>query len=235
MRFCGLRHVAAALLAAAATADDDASEWKVERIADAPALPQEIPEPFRKLLDPAGLRLLGKDAKPLCELWRCKDLPLLPKSPPSTDVRQSRLAPGLLVGAMRTFGATSDYRDQPIAAGVYGLRYFRQPVDGNHLGTADSRDFLVVTSFESDLDPKLIEKQDDLVALSVPVSPTDHALVLYVAEPPVEPAKDGAPRFFRRGERKEWAVELVLTGPAAGGNEPEQVRLGLVLVGHVAG
>jgi hypothetical protein len=162
----------------------------------------------------------------------------------------------------------TDYRDQAIAAGVYGLRYGQQPADGDHLGTSDSRDFLVLTSFEHDQDVAPVAKIDELVARSKPISPSEHAIVLYLAEaPPADathggsapaapaasspaPAKDGAPpagdanagaahdplpRFFQRGSKDEWALELLLHGRPEGGKEPEPLRAAVVLVGHTAG
>ena len=34
-----------------------------------------------------------------------------------------------------------DYRDQPIAKGVYTMRYGLQPVNGDHLGVSTYRDY----------------------------------------------------------------------------------------------
>jgi len=224
---------------------DGSDDYKVERIAsDAaapgapPALPSGIPAAFATLVDPRGLRLLGTDGKLLCELWLRREIELAAKPAAAMNVRQPRLPPGAFLGVLRASGATGDFRAQPIDAGTYGLRYFHQPADGNHLGTSDSRDFLIITSFEHDRDPSPVPKQDDLMALSTPVSPSDHALVLYVADLPAEdgdsPAADDAPRFYRRGEKEEWAVELSLAGRPPGAKEVESVRFGLVLVGHVA-
>src|SRR5262249_34388127 len=123
---------------------------------------------------------------------------------------------------------------QAIAPGCYGLRFGWQPDDGNHLGTSDSRDFLVVTSLAADKDPAPVGKLEDLVKLSVPASPSDHALVLYVAAPEGDAPKDGAVRLWKREGKEEWAADLTLAGKAAGAKEPVKVRIGLVLIGHVS-
>ena len=39
---------------------------------------------------------------------------------------------------------TADFRDQGIPAGTYILRYSQQPVDGAHVGTSTTRDFLAL-------------------------------------------------------------------------------------------
>lgn len=207
--------------------------------------PDGIPEALAKLLEPGGLRLLDREGKALCELWLRAEIPLPEKPGAEMNVRVPRLAPGTFVGAMNALGGTADYRDLPIEAGLYGLRYFHQPTDGNHLGTSDSRDFLILTSLAHDTDPAPVADLQALVDLSLPISMSDHAVVLYVAEihddaaagtadPPAPKPDPRAPRLFQREGREEWAVALTLRGRAPAAAETEDVRLALVLVGHTA-
>ena len=237
--------------AVSAGREDDGATWKVERVQPEegkPALPAEIPEAFAKLLDPAMLRLIPgdrKDGKPAVEIWLRRELPLpasAAQPAASSNVRHPKLPSGAFLGAMRTDGTTSDYREQEIPAGVHALRVFLQPTDGNHLGTSDSRDFVILTAFDHDKDPAPVATQDDLVALSVPISPSDHALVLYLCDPPsiqdppsAVPILDRSSRFFRRGDKHEWALELHLPARAPDAEKTESLRFGLVLLGHTAG
>jgi len=232
-------------LALSAAADEGGAGWKVERIAaptapaSEPALPKEVPEAFAKLLDPAlGLRLLDAEKKPAVELWLRAELPLAEKAPATaSNTRLGRIASGEIVGVMKAFGTTSDYREQTIEAGVYALRYFPQPADGNHLGTSDSRDFLILTSFAQDKDPAAIADQEKLMELARPISPSDHALVLYVTDVPADApaAEKDAPRFFQRRDKEEWALELVLPSRSPDAKDAVPIRLALVLIGHTAG
>ena len=231
-----------AALALSAAADEGGAGWKVERIAtpaSGPAFPKEVPEAFAKLLDPAsGLRLLDAEKKPAVELWLRAELPLAEKVPATaSNTRLGRIASGELVGVMKAFGTTGDYREQTIETGVYALRYFAQPADGNHLGTSDSRDFLILTSFAQDKDPAAIADQEKLMELARPISPSDHALVLYVTDVPAAApaAEKDSPSFFQRRDKEEWALELVVPARVPDAKATEQLRLALVLLGHTAG
>jgi len=205
----------------------------------APKLPSALPEAFQKKLDPRGVRLTGADGKAVCDVWLVSEVVLAEKPTGEQRVKVPTLPFGTLIGALQVTGAMTDYRNQPIAAGCYGLRIGWQPDDGNHLGTSDSRDFLVVTAFTHDKDPAPVAKLDDLVKLSVPASSTEHALVLYVAAPEGDAPKTGEPRLWKREGREEWAADLTLAGKAPdgkapGAKEPVKVRIGLVLIGHVS-
>jgi hypothetical protein len=248
----------------AATACVVADDYTVERIEPADAskpesttVPKEVPAAIAKTLERGGLRVTGKDGKTLCEVWLRSELAFATASDDASNVKQAKLPIGALVGVVKTFGRTHDYRDQAIAAGVHGLRYFHQPSDADHLGTSDSRDFLVVTGLAKDVDPAAVADRDKLVELSLVVSTTDHAVVLYVCPAPDAASKEGAPRVFQRPDKDEWALELTLRAPkkepraakpdanakgvasgAAGASvdaAPESLRFGLVLVGHTPG
>lgn len=213
------------------------SGWKVERIAaaeGATTVPDKVPAAFAKLLAPEGVRVTAPDGKVRAELWWRTAIPFTGQKP-SGNVLLAALAPGEFVGVLRAPGGTSDYRQQPIEAGLYGLRYFQQPSDPNHLGTADSRDFLVLTSLAEESTTDAVSDQDALVALAVPASSTDHAMILY-ATPASEPAPaDGAARVVRRGELDEWTLECTLSG-AKRPEEPAAptLRIALVVEGHAA-
>ena len=219
-------------------------EPRVERIA-APTgtdakkrlLPDAVPEPFAKLLDDkTGVRLVGADGKALCNLWIRTTIATNAKAAPG-GVKLGRLVPGSFVGVLSIVGEACDYRDQPIEAGLYALRYFVQPSDGNHLGTADTRDFLLLTKFEQDRDPAPIATQEKLVEFALAATTGTHAHVLYVAAIPEaiaaeKPAADGLPRLFQRPKREEWALDLSIAAEKAG---DDPIRFGLVLIGHTPG
>jgi hypothetical protein len=237
--------VAAALLVAAQEAKPPAvapvapakKEWRVEAIAaeagsNKSTVPAEVAEPFAKLLAAGGVRVVAPDGKTRAELWWRAALPLEAKAAEGS-FELGRVASGTFVGILRAPGTTADYRDQAIDAGVYALRYFHQPADANHLGTSDSRDFLILTSLKEEQSPDPVTTKEKLLELSVPISPSDHALVLYVTKASDPAPADGAARIVKRGESDDWALELALTGQVAGA-AVETLRLALVVEGHTA-
>lgn len=149
-------------------------------------------------------------------------------------MRLARLAAGTFVGALRAPGRTADYRDLEIDPGVYALRYSWQPSDGNHLGTSDSRDFFVLTSLAQERSPEPVADPAALVELAVAASPSEHALVLYVAPASGPAPADGAARVVRRGELDEWALEVALPARAPDAGKPDALRVALVVEGHTA-
>ena len=54
------------------------------------------------------------------------------------------LADGELLGVLQFATEGHDYRDQPIAKGVYTMRYGLQPVNGDHLGVSTYRDYVLL-------------------------------------------------------------------------------------------
>src|SRR5688572_30636315 len=211
-------------------------EWRVEAIAaeadQKSTVPAEVPEAFAKLLAAEGVRVLAPDGKPRAELWWRASLPLETKAVEG-GFELGRIASGTFIGILRAAGNSSDYRDQAIEAGVYALRYFHQPADGNHLGTSDSPDFLILTSLKEEQSPDPVTTKEKLLELSVPISPSDHALVLYVTKASDPAPKDGAPRVVKRGDHDEWALEVALTAQPTGA-PAESLRIALVIEGHTA-
>lgn len=60
------------------------------------------------------------------------------------------LDPGQLLGVLELSTPWRDSRGQPIAPGVYSLRYALQPWIKDHLGTSEYRDFLLLTDATDD-------------------------------------------------------------------------------------
>ncbi len=195
-----------------------------------PALPEDVPETFRELLEPAGLRLEDAGGKVLYDLWLCKEIPLAAeKRKGELGTRFGNLPIGTLVGALRSYGQEYDYKEIPIAEGCYALRYGVQPEDGDHLGTSPTRDFLVLTSFRHDKKPDAVEDMERLNNLAKLASSTEHPLTLYLIEPQGEERKEA--RLYPEGERDEWIVEVAPAARVAGAEEATTLRLGIVMIG----
>ena len=132
-----------------------------------------VPQPIRQALAPKGYRIALDATGPVIELWYCKDVPTQPKGA-STDALYVQLTPSTLIGVAHFTAAASDYRAQSVPPGFYTLRYALMPNDGNHLGVAPSRDFLLLVPAAADPGPEAAPKFQDLVALSRQASGTKH-------------------------------------------------------------
>jgi hypothetical protein len=159
-----------------------AQNGKVEILG--PLTDSTVPERVRQILEPKGYRLLLDDGTPICELWLRKSIPGQPKSN-SPDILYSNFAESTLVGLLHFAKPGSDYRGQAIPAGFYTLRYELIPNDGNHLGAAPNRDFLLLIPAYSDPDPDAVFKFQELTALSRSAVKSKHPAPLSLIQPEV--------------------------------------------------
>ena len=147
-----------------------------------PLTETSVPEPVRQALNSNGYRVLLDDGTPVCELWIRKSVPAQAKSE-AADLVYPEFAESILAGVLHFPKVGSDYRGQTIPAGFYTLRYELMPSDGNHLGAAPSRDFLLLVPAGSDPNPKATFKFQELVALSRTATKTKHPGVLSLVQP----------------------------------------------------
>lgn len=148
-----------------------AQNGKVETI----GLPPEpdLLQSVRQVLEPKGYRVALDDGSVACELWLRKSVPSQPKKDVQGAI-YTELGESTLVGVLHFPQASTDYRGQAIPAGFYTLRYELLPNDGNHLGAAPNRDFLLLIPAGSDADPTAGFKLQELVNLSRKATGTKH-------------------------------------------------------------
>jgi hypothetical protein len=133
-----------------------------------------------------------------CELWLRGTVPAQPKK----DVQgalYTRLAESTMVGVLHFPEASTDYRGQPISAGFYSLRYELIPDDGNHLGAAPNRDFLLLIPVASDTDPNAVLKFQELVSLSRKATGTKHPGPLNLVQ-----AESGTAAAVSKDDQEHW-------------------------------
>jgi len=193
-----------------------------------PTLPKEIPAAFAGLLDPKGIRVEVK-GKLLYDVWLRRELTLARPARNEMSSEFGVLPLGEFVGVIRSNGREVDYRESPIDKGFFAMRYGMQPNDGDHLGTAPTRDFLVLTGFEDDEDTAPVSDMDDLAELSLMASSTDHPMILYLLKP--EGEASAAARIVEHDEREEWILELTVSGRATDEEKAKSLRVGVVLIG----
>jgi hypothetical protein len=174
-----------------------AQNGKVESLG--PLTDAGVPEPVRQILDVKGYRLLLDDGTPICELWLRKSIPTQPKDN-APDILYSNFAESTLVGVLHFPKPGSDYRGQAIPTGYYTLRYELLPNDGNHLGAAPNRDFLLLIPADSDSDPNATFKLQELVSLSRSASRTKHPAPLSLVQPQVS----GSAPAISKDDQEHW-------------------------------
>lgn len=186
-------------------------------------VPAEIFAPVRALLSPTSISVTGPNG-PLCEIWLRASIPAAAQANSALGVVYGKLVDGSLVGAIHFDSPVKDFRNQAIKPGTYVLRYGLQPVDGNHQGVSDYRDFLLLTP--AALDTSAANLADhDLYALSRKASGAGHPSVWSLV-----PA-DGAPTLLPAVTHDTSNDYWVLYFQATIGPSPATV--GLVVVGHV--
>ena len=176
MRRSFLFPLAALLLSVPIAFAQAASAPKPESIG-APAA--TLAQPIRTALEPRGYRVPTPDGP--VDLWLRAELPT--GKNPESGVIYDKLAPSTLVGVITFAKDSKDYKGQRIAAGAYTMRYEVQPDNGDHLGTAPTRDFVLLVPVASDPDPAATFEVDKLVALSQIGSGTRHPLPLNLLAP----------------------------------------------------
>jgi hypothetical protein len=163
------RHYSACLLFVAlcafAAAQSNAS--KPEQL---PALTDtHVSEAIRKQLEPNGYRVATSDGP--VDVWFRAQVPT--GKNPEQGAIYDKLTESTLVGVIQFAKDSRDYKGERIPAGIYTLRYEIQPNDGNHLGTAPTRDFLLVMPADADTDPAAVYNFEKMVQLSSRVNGTN--------------------------------------------------------------
>ncbi len=157
-----------------------------------------VSDAVKKALDSKGYRVTLDDGSVLCEIWLRKNVPEQAKKDTSGAL-YSRLAESTLVGVISFPQATTDYRGQAIKAGNYTLRYELMPNDGNHLGVAPNRDFVLLVPAASDADPDATFKFDELLNLSRKATGTRHPGPLSLVQ-----AEGGAAPAVSKDDEEHW-------------------------------
>lgn len=196
-----------------------AQSYKAEALNEAP--PKELAAPIQAALSQTGIRVTGPSG-PVCDLWLGKAVPGKANAPQTLGVVFPQLAQGTLVGAIRLPNATKDYRKQLIKAGVYTLRYALLPDNGNHMGVAPQRDFVLASPAAADQDAATLTI-DQTMALSRKATGSNHPSVWSLAPPEDHPKS--LPSVFHLDDGDLWLVEFSM--PLAGSPLP----MALVVVG----
>ncbi len=223
IRFASLFCIVVALCACQSFADD----YRVEVLNEGPPADSLSADVAKQMAD-TGLVVTKDESRTVCQLWFCKQWPVGETVKPSADVNYPFLQ-GQLVGVLAFKRKSGDFRDRDLSRGVYTLRYALQPVDGNHVGTFPTRDFLLMVNAESDTsaEPMPVDKLVKLSAKALEAShPALMCLLKAAGEPDVLPA-------VRHDEDGDWWI-VQFKGTAATGDKSQDLRVDLVVSGHAS-
>lgn len=152
-----------------------------------------ISEAIRKQLEPAGYRVTTPDGP--VDVWLRAQVPT--GKNPVDGATYDKLTESTLVGVIQFAKDSRDYKGLRIPAGIYTMRYEVQPDDGNHLGTAPTRDFLLLMPPDADTDPSAVYDFQKMVALSSRVNGTNkHPTPLNL----IPPESKTFPVFYKDSE-----------------------------------
>lgn len=214
-----------AALLALSSVPANGQEYKVEKL-DTPAPTAMIAPEITSQLQSTGFKV-SKGSAALCEVWLAKEWTITADAKAGGEILYP-ITPGQLFGVIRYSRKAADFRDQDIPPGTYILRYAQQPVDGAHVGTSPTRDFLALLPVAKDRDPKTIDYKT-LTETSKQVSGTAHPSILSLQK-----AEDGAGALsIREVSEKEWVI-VHFVGKANQGGGTKDLPMELVVVGKAA-
>lgn len=163
------------------------------------------------------------------DVWFCRDLAVKSNFKPGSS-QMYPLQPGQLIGAMRVAKGSgfTDFRGQSLKDGVYTLRFGLQPMDGNHVGTSETFDFLLALPAQADSKADNLT-YDDLKQGSSKAAGSSHPAIFSLLDPK---RAEGEARLEKEG-RDHWVLSLSL--PAKDGDKAAAVKLRLVVIGQFEG
>ncbi len=166
----------------------------------------------------------GEDT--VAEVWLRKEWPIKSDFMPSANVLYP-FKPGELIGVIRFEGRGEDFRNQQFRKGVYTIRYGQQPVDGNHVGTSDTLDFLLLLPGKKD---STVAPMDafKMVQLSTEVSGSTHPAILSMLA--VTDKDKPTPSVVHDSTRALWSLRV--SAPAKAEGEAAPLPLEFVFEGH---
>ncbi len=199
-----------------------AADYTLEAVEEKP---DDVASEIAETLNPAGVRIKGP-RRALVDIWLVKELAVKEGFTPNLDVKYP-LTPGQIVGVIQVprRSELSDFRGQEIEPGTYTLRYGQQPMDGNHIGTSATLDFLLALPADDDKSTAPISVED-LFAHSAEASGTTHPAIFSLL--PVEGDIKEAEVVYDESH-EFWILQLVATA------KETKVPMRLVIVGESEG
>ena len=201
-----------------------AVDYRVEPLDEAPPV-DELSAEIASQLSPHGLRVIRGTKRAYCDIWLLKQWEIPASFEPTAEIIYP-FRPGQLVGVARFSRKGADFRGQDIARGVYTMRYAHQPVDGSHIGTSPTRDFLLLLRADADKSAKGLGTED-LIANSAAAAASSHPCMLCLQRVSEHAGKFPSMRHY---EEFDWWI-VGLQGQVKAGAETKKLAMELVIAG----
>lgn len=202
-------------------------EYSATATTDGPPA-DELSAEVAAALSSTGIKVTKGESRTVCEIWPVKAWATKADFQPTTSMLYP-FEPGQLLGVLRFKRSTDDFRRQQIPSGVYTLRYGLQPEDGNHVGTSDTRDFVLMLPAGEDTSPAAIDL-DRMIELSAQAAGTTHPAMLSLMK--AEGEGDSLPAIDHDEAREWWSVRFA--NPTLTGGKAGSLTIELIVVGHAA-
>jgi hypothetical protein len=191
--------------------------------------PRELQGAVRKLLAEKSVQFLDDKGKLLAEVWFRKELPAkATDAQVQNGLTYQEVSPSTLLGAVRLKESLGDYRKQKIKPGVYTMRLAIQPMDGDHMGTADFGEFALLVPANADEGKDTLETEM-LQDLSKKASGTGHPAVFQLV--PVAKKDLGKAPALEKRPRDQWALVVTQDVTVDGKKKGGVFGIGLTLIG----
>ncbi|MEO6809127.1 MAG: hypothetical protein ABI353_08430 [Isosphaeraceae bacterium] len=222
MRLHSLALIAAILVPMSVSAQS--GPFTVSPLKEAP--PQELAGPVKETLALDGYRIKDGQGKPFLDFWLRKGIPASAKpAGPKGAILFPILVEGELLGAARYAAEGFDYRDQAIEPGVFTLRYGLQPVNGDHLGVSETRDYALLLPAARDTSPD-VPTRKKLESQSAEAAGSNHPAVLYLLA-----SKEAGPSVTQDDSKMRWTLVLPLALTVKGDSTAATLPVQFVIVG----
>lgn len=208
--------------AATARAED---EYNVEALNEPAPSDAGLSAEIVAQISPTGFKVMKGTNRTVCSFWPVKELAAKKDFQPTAALLYP-LEMGQLLGVINFKRKGEDFRGQEIESGTYTVRFALQPEDGNHVGTSDTRDFVLLLKPSDDTSPAVIAKEQ-LMPKSAAVAGTTHPCMMALQ------SADGAAKTLPAVEHdadRELTSVTFNQKKAGGGDLPMR----LVVVGKAA-
>jgi hypothetical protein len=222
--------LAALLLCSSPLAASAQESLKVQAVKQDP--PSLLGDEIRRGLDAQAYRIQDEQGGDFARIWLRQGTPGSEKpGGPKGAIQFPFFADGELLGVVEFAKEGHDYREQPIAKGVYTMRYGLQPVNGDHLGVSTYRDYILLLPASKDK-ALAAPARKELEERSAESAGTSHPASFLLLMAPAGAKPD--PAMHHDAEKQTWGVILPLRLQLKGNNEPLVYPVQLVIVGAAA-
>ena len=198
------------------------AEYSVEVLKE-PAPADAVSAEIAAALSKTGLRI-SEDGEAVYDIWLRDTWPVKDGFKPTLQILYP-FQMGDLLGVIRLAKRTEDFRQQQLRSGVYTMRYFQQPVDGNHVGTSDTLDFFLLSKASEDEKLAPPDKAD-LFANSANAARSSHPAMLSMV-----PSSSKEAPAMRFQDDTEWWV-LSVSNKTKAGDKEGKLTIDFVVAGH---